>query len=56
MPYYIRAYIPVEPINPEIYETIREAIKERDHIEAMQPENFYEVVKYNEKIEEIDNA
>ena len=43
MPYKIIAYIPVEPDNPDIFKTYKEAKKEKEHFELMQPENIYRI-------------
>ena len=48
MVWTIKAYIPVEPEDPEIYATREEAEKDIESLSLMQPGNFYEV-------EEIEN-
>ena len=48
MVWTIKAYIPVEPEDPEIYATREEAEKDIESLSLMQPDNFYEV-------EEIEN-
>jgi hypothetical protein len=45
MPYRILAWIPVEPEDPEIYKTRKEANEVLESLELMQPENIYRVVR-----------
>ena len=49
MPYKILCWIPVEPEEPEIYDTMKEALKDLEHYRLMQPENIYAVVKMKSK-------
>jgi hypothetical protein len=48
MPWIIKAYIPAEPDEPEIYATREEAEKDVESLSLMQPENVY-------LIEEVEN-
>jgi hypothetical protein len=48
MAWIIKAYIPVEPEDPEIYATREEAEKDIESLSLMQSENFY-------LVEEIEN-
>jgi hypothetical protein len=43
MAWIIKTYIPVEPEQPETYETKEEAEKEIESLSLMQPENIYEI-------------
>ncbi len=47
MAWIIRAYIPVDPEDPEVYATKEEAEKDMESLSLMQPVNFY-------KIEEVE--
>ena len=49
MAWIIKAYIPVECEDPDVYATKEEAEKEIESLSLMQPENIYEV----EEVEEI---
>lgn len=49
MAWIIKAYIPVEPEDPEIYATREEAEKDIESLSLMQPENFYEVEEIESK-------
>lgn len=53
MPYYIQCFIPVEPDNPYIMETKKEAQEELIHFQEMQPENIYVIIKCDENGEKI---
>jgi len=44
MPYKILVWIPVEPEDPEIYRTRKEAKKDMESLELMQPENIYKII------------
>jgi hypothetical protein len=48
MPWIIKAYIPVEPDDPEIYPTKEEAEKDLESLTLMQPENIYEIEEVKE--------
>lgn len=48
MAWIIRAYIPVEPEDPEIYATKEDAEKDVESLRLMQPENIYEVEEVEE--------
>ena len=48
MAWIIKAYIPVEPEDPEVYATVEDAEKEVDSLSLMQPENLYEVEEVKE--------
>ncbi len=48
MAWIIKAYIPVEPNDPEVYATREEAEKDIESLSLMQPENIY----YVEEVEE----
>lgn len=48
MPWIIKAYIPVEPEDPELYDNPEDAEREIRSQSLMQPENIY-------LIEEIEN-
>jgi len=45
--FYIQAYIPavVEDQEKEYYDNMIEAVSDANNMEAMQPENIYEVIK-----------
>ncbi len=43
MPWIIKAYIPVEPEDPETYPTREDAEKDLESLRLMQPENIYEI-------------
>ena len=45
MPYKILCWIPVEPDEPDIYPTRKEALEDLANYELMQPENIYKVVR-----------
>jgi hypothetical protein len=49
MAWIIKAYIPVEPDDPEVYATREEAEKDVESLRLMQPENVY-------KIEEVEET
>ena len=49
MAWIIKAYIPVEPEDPEVYATREVAEKDVESLSLMQPENIY-------KIEEIEGT
>jgi len=48
MAWIIKAYIPVEPEDPEIYATREEAEKNMESLILMQPENIYEIEEVEE--------
>ena len=48
MAWIIKAYIPVDPEDAEVYATREEAEKDMESLTLMQPENVYEI----EEIEE----
>jgi hypothetical protein len=48
MPWMIKAYIPVEPEDPEIYATREKAEKDVESLSLMQPENIYEIEEAEE--------
>ena len=50
MAWIIKAYIPVEPEDPEIYATKEEAEKDIESLSLMQPENIYEAEEIEDKI------
>ncbi len=49
MAWIIKAYIPVDPDDPEVYASREEAQKEVESLSLMQPENLY-------KIEEVEET
>jgi hypothetical protein len=49
MAWIIKAYIPVEPENPETYATKEEAEKDVESLSLMQPENIYEIEELEDK-------
>jgi hypothetical protein len=49
MAWIIKAYIPVEPEEPETYEHREDAEKDLESLSLMQPENIY-------KIEEVEET
>ena len=52
MPFELKVWIPVEPIEPELpYETLQEALDDKASQELMQPENRYEII--NTDTEEV---
>ncbi len=50
MPWVIKAYIPVDPEEPEVYSTKEEAEKDAESLRLMQPENIYEIEEAEEEI------
>jgi hypothetical protein len=42
-------WIPVEPEKDEIYGTRKEARRDLENLELMQPENIYKIVKVEEE-------
>ena len=48
MAWIIKAYIPVEAEDPEVYATREEAEKDIESLSLMQPENIYEVEEVKE--------
>jgi hypothetical protein len=50
MPWVIKAYIPVDPEEPEVYTTKEEAEKDAESLRLMQPENIYEIEEAEEEI------
>ena len=55
MPFELKVWIPVEPVEPELpYEILQEALDNKASQELMQPENRYEIVDIDtEEIIEI---
>jgi hypothetical protein len=49
MPWIIKAYIPVECEDPEIYATREKAEKDIESLSLMQPENIYKVEEIEKK-------
>ncbi len=49
MAWTIKAYIPVEPEDPETYATKEEAEKDVESLSLMQPENIYEIEELEDK-------
>ena len=45
MPYKIVCWIPVEPDEPEIYPTRKEALRDLENYALMQPENIFRIVR-----------
>lgn len=45
MPYYVSCHIPIEPDEPIVFNDIKDAYEEKEHLQDMQPENLYTVVK-----------
>jgi len=45
MPYKIVCWIPVEPDQPEIYPTRKEALRDLENYALIQPENIFRIVK-----------
>ena len=45
MPYKIVCWIPVEPDQPEIYPTRKEALRDLENYALMQPENIFRIVR-----------
>lgn len=45
MPDKIMCWIPVETEEDEIYRTRKEALKDLENLELMQPENIYKIVR-----------
>ena len=50
MTWVIKAYIPVDPEEPEVYSTKEEAEKDAESLSLMQPENIYEIEEVEEEI------
>ena len=50
MTWVIKAYIPVDPEEPEVYSTKEEAEKDAESLRLMQPENIYEIEEVEEEI------
>jgi hypothetical protein len=50
MAWIIKAYIPVEAEDPEVYVTREEAEKDLESLSLLQPENIYEI----EEVEDED--
>lgn len=50
MTWVIKAYIPVDPEEPEVYSTEEEAEKDAESLRLMQPENIYEIEEVEEEI------
>ncbi len=48
MPWVIKAYIPVDPEEPETYDTREAAEKDAESLRLMQPENIYEIEEVEE--------
>ena len=48
MPWVIKAYIPVDPEEPEVYTTKEEAEKDAESLRLMQPGNIYEIEEVEE--------
>lgn len=48
MTWVIKAYIPVDPEEPEVYTTKEEAEKDAESLRLMQPENIYEIEEVEE--------
>jgi formylmethanofuran dehydrogenase subunit E len=48
MAWVIKAYIPVEPDDPEVYATREEAEEDIESLRLMQPENIYEIEEVKE--------
>ena len=48
MAWIIRAYIPVDPEDPEVYAIKEEAEKDIESLNLMQPENLYEIEEVEE--------
>jgi formylmethanofuran dehydrogenase subunit E len=48
MPWIIKAYIPVESEDPEVYATKEDAEKDLESLSLMQPENIYEIQEVEE--------
>ncbi len=49
MAWIIKAYIPVEPEDPETYATKEEVEKDVESLSLMQPENIYEIEELEDK-------
>jgi len=49
MAWIIKAYIPVEPEDQEVYATREEAEKDIESLSLMQPENLYEIEEVEEE-------
>ena len=49
MAWIIKAYIPVEPEDPEIYATKEGAEKDIESLSLMQPENIYKAEEIEEE-------
>jgi len=49
MAWIIKAYIPVEPEDPEVYATREEAEKDVESLSLMQPENLYQIEEVEEE-------
>ena len=45
MVYKILCWIPIEEEEPEIYPTRKEALKDLEQYQIMQPENIYRIVR-----------
>ena len=56
MPWVIKAYIPVDPEEPEVYSTKEEAEKDAESLRLMQPENIYEIEEVEEEIIQGGNS
>ena len=53
MPYTIKAWIPVEADEPDIYLTADDALSDLSEIRNMQPENIYEIIKCDKAGREV---
>ena len=56
MPWVIKAYVPVDPEEPEVYTTKEEAEKDAESLRLMQPENIYEIEEVEEEIMKGGNS
>ena len=53
MPYMIKAWIPTEAEDPQIYDCMYDAQVDIGEVEDMQPENKYEIVECDKQGKEI---
>ena len=53
MPWKVKVYVPIEADKDEIYTSPAEALDVAENLEAMQPENVYQVVSCDDKGKEI---
>jgi len=52
MAWIIKAYIPVDPEEPEVYATREDAERDVESLSLMQPENIYQIEEVEEGLTE----